>query len=83
MRCPKAGTRVRFAPNPASMALYSRSYCLPKAGEPGEVITIPTGSGRRTCMPGPGGGLVYVRWAGGCVVGVSSYDVEKTAKRKK
>jgi hypothetical protein len=65
------------------MALYSRSYCLPKAGEVGEVIAIPTASGRRTCMPGLMGGLVYVRWAGGCMVGVPPYDIKKTAKRKK
>lgn len=77
MRCPKEGTRVRFNPTPVSRALYSRAYCLPKTGASGVVTSIPTGRGRRTCMPGPGGGLVYVAWDGGCTVGVSSYDVEK------
>jgi hypothetical protein len=66
MRCPKEGKRVRFVATPAAMGLYhsSSSYAPPppKAGEEGTITSLPTGRGRSTCMPGPGGGLVYVDW---------------------
>jgi len=74
-RCPMEGTRVRFQPNPASYALYSRA---PKPGTYGRVTTVPLGGGRRaTCMRGPGGGLVYVRWEGSDTMGVSMNDIVK------
>lgn len=80
MRCPREGRRVRFAPNPVSHAMYSRAYCLPKPGEAGTVTTVPLPGGRKTCMPGPGGGLVYVKWDGGCTVGVAPQDLARGKK---
>lgn len=68
------GTRVRFSPNPASYKLYSRP---PARGEEGEVTTTQfPGGGRRSFMPGPGGGLLYVKWDQTGVQGVSPIDVE-------
>lgn len=70
---PTEGTRVRFVANPASLALYTRP---PKIGSTGSVTSVPLGGGRRsTYMPGPGGGLVYVRWDSGEVMGVSQSDL--------
>lgn len=80
MKCPREGTKVVFKPNPASAMMYSREYGLPAVGETGAVTTVPLPGGRKTCMPGPGGGLVYVKWANGSTMGVSSYDIER-AKR--
>jgi hypothetical protein len=68
------GTRVRFVPNPASFQLYSRP---PARGEEGEVTTtLFPGGGRRSSMPGPGGGLLYVKWDRTGTQGVSPLDVE-------
>ncbi|MFQ5339957.1 MAG: hypothetical protein ACE5F6_00265 [Anaerolineae bacterium] len=68
------GTRVRFVPNPASFQLYTRP---PARGEEGEVTTTMfPGGRRRSAMPGPGGGLLYVRWDRVGVQGVSPVDVE-------
>lgn len=74
-RCPREGTRVVFNANPASRQLYS--YKVPKNGEGGSVVSIPLGGRRATCMRGPGGGLIYVKWDSGFTVGVSSIDVDK------
>ena len=80
-KCPRKGTKVVFTPNPASAQLYS--YRVPKAGTTGTITDVPLGGGRRqTCMPGPGGGLVYVKWADGSTMGVSAYDVQKAKKGK-
>lgn len=51
--------RVVFAPNPVSLALYTRP---PAYGTKGKVIKMPLPGGRRTFLPGPGGGLLYVQW---------------------
>lgn len=59
-KCPPAGLRVCFAANPAARALYSGD--APRTGECGAVTTLPMGGRRASCMPGPGGGLVYVDW---------------------
>lgn len=72
-RVPKPGTSVRFTPNPASFALYSKP---PRPGAVGTVTTVPLGGGKKTHhLRGPGGGLVYVYWGDGQVQGVSLYDL--------
>lgn len=68
----REGTRVTFDPTPASHALYSR---CPPVGAVGTVTTVPFGSTRRTFLPGPGGGLVYVNWDGYGFQGVSALDI--------
>jgi hypothetical protein len=71
----RAGTKVRFNPNPVSLALYSRA---PSRGEEGVVTSVPFGGGvRKTYLSGPGGGLLYVDWKNIGVCGVSSIDVER------
>jgi hypothetical protein len=54
------GTPVRFVPTMASLALYSLA---PAVCDVGTVTTVPLPGGRRTYLPGPGGGLLYVQWA--------------------
>jgi hypothetical protein len=73
----RQGTRVRFNAHPGSLVLYSRH---PEIGEEGSVGTMP-GFGKRTYLPGPGGGLLYVNWDDSGMIGVSPNDVEK-AKAK-
>lgn len=74
-RCPREGTRVKFNPSPASMALYSFP---PRPGTYGTVTTIPGMSKRGTCIKGPGGGLVFVMWGKNkTTMGVSSYDLDR------
>lgn len=58
--CPREGIRVCLRATPAALALYGKGG--PRDGECGTVRKVPVGFGRRTCMPGPGGGLVYVDW---------------------
>ena len=70
----KEGTRVEFRPTPASLALYSDP---PSIGALGRVSSVSTGRGKRTSIPGPGGGLVYVKWDDGSFQGVSSLDLVK------
>lgn len=72
MKAPREGTRVRFEPNPASYALYSNP---PKKMMTGTVETVPLPGGRKTYFPGPGGGLVYVKWDDGHHQGVSPIDL--------
>lgn len=74
-RCPPEGMRVRFEPNPVSLLLYTNP---PRKGATGTVFSVPFGGGvRRTCMPGPGGGLVYVKWDDHPQMGVSPIDIER------
>lgn len=80
MKCPREGTKVVFQPNPASLMMYSGSYGLPPVGATGTVTTVPLPGGRKTCMPGPGGGLVYVRWDDGSTFGVAPRDIAKAGK---
>lgn len=68
----REGTRVRFEATPASLALYSSP---PKRFLEGTITSVNTGSGRRTSIPGPGGGLVYVKWDDGSFQGVSPLDL--------
>lgn len=76
----REGTRVRFEPIPASYALYSSP---PARGATGSVTTVSFGGGggRRTHLPGPGGGLVYVKWDDGSFQGVSSIDLVKLSSK--
>jgi hypothetical protein len=67
------GTRVRFVPNPASLALYSHP---PERGEEGKVTTVNLGARNSSFMKGPGGGLLYVEWERTGVQGVAPQDVE-------
>lgn len=68
-RAPRVDDLVIFAPNSASLMLYSGRHALPERGEIGFV----TGS-----MKGPGGGLVYVWWQKTGHASVSTYDLQKT-----
>jgi hypothetical protein len=72
----RQGTRVRFNANPGSLVLYSHH---PEIGEEGTVGTMP-GFGKRTYLPGPGGGLLYVDWDQSGMIGVSPNDVERVKK---
>lgn len=67
---PRVGTRVRFDPDPVSLAMYSHP---PRTGEEGTVSTVAGVSG--PYMPGPGGGLLYVDWDESAFQGVSLWDV--------
>lgn len=72
---PRIGTKVRFEPNAASLMLYTHH---PDKGETGRVTTVSVGSRRIHYMPGPGGGLLYVRWdKSDQILGVSLLDVER------
>ena len=83
-RCPPEGLRVQFRPNPVSRMLYSA--LMPRSGTRGYVTAISLGGhGNRTCIPGPGGGLVYVRFPQG-TTGVAPGDLRfgrKSARRSK
>lgn len=74
----KVGTRVRFRPNPVSLALYTNP---PAIGEEGEVTTTSFGGSRRSFLKGPGGGLLYVKWDRLGTMGVSPRDVEIVGKK--
>lgn len=77
----RAGTRVRFVPSEASYMLYSQP---PEPGSTGQVTTVPFPGGKKlSYLPGPGGGLVYVKWDAGFVQGVSAFDLEVLSKRSK
>jgi len=80
-KCPRKGARVRFNPNPASAMLYS--YRVPEKGALGTVTTIWLSGKDRTCLPGPGGGLVYVDWDAGFMVGISRYDLDRVSGGRK
>jgi hypothetical protein len=71
----RQGTRVRFNPSPGSLVLYTHH---PEPGEEGSVTTMP-GFGKRTYLPGPGGGLLYVKWDQSGTIGVSPKDVDKVS----
>jgi hypothetical protein len=55
------GLRVVFAPHPVSHVLYG---IAPPKGAHGTVVKVSLGgrSGARTYLPGPAGGLLYVKW---------------------
>ena len=79
-KCPRVGTKVRAAVNPVSAMMYSPGHG-PTDGATGVVTTVPLPGGRKTCLPGPGGGLVYVKWDDGRTFGVSRYDLETTKSK--
>lgn len=66
------GLRVVFAPHPVSAALYAAA---PSYGSTGTVQPVALPGGKRTFFPGPGGGLLYVKWDGYFTMGVSPRDV--------
>ena len=54
----------------------------PRIGEEGTVKPVAHVGGKRTSMPGPGGGLLYVEWSDGYFQGVSPRDLQVLPKRK-
>lgn len=82
MACPREGTRFRFVPNATSYSMYSveHRHLLPRSGTIGKAVKMNLGSRtRQTCLPGPGGGLIYVQFPSG-TIGVSKYDLQAVAK---
>jgi len=77
-RCPKAGGRVTFNPNPAAAMFYTHARD-PQPGEKGTITTVPIPGGRRTCLPGPRGGLIYVKWDESGTSGVFPDDLKKAS----
>jgi len=77
---PKPGTRVVFDPNVVSMAMYPHKSKLPRRGEEGVVTTVSLPGGRSYYLPGPMGGLLYVKWDKAGTMGVSPHDVKKASR---
>jgi hypothetical protein len=76
-KCPvREGTRVVFNPNPVSLMLYSHG--TPRRGEQGTVTTVPLPGGRKPCLPGPGGGLIYVDWDEFGTAGIAPGDIDRS-----
>ncbi len=73
--CPREGMRVVVNANSTSRRLYSGG--IPPNGTVGTVQKMNLGSRRSTCLRGPGGGLVYVKFASGLFTGISSIDLDK------
>lgn len=77
-KCPREGSRLKFAANPASVMLYGGR--TPAQGEVGTVTSVPLpGAGRKTCTGGHPQDLVYVQWPSVGVMGVARADVTKTS----
>jgi len=74
---PRVGTRVVYQPNPISHTLYTKP---PRIGERGTVTTVALPGGRGRYIPGPGGGLLYVKWDRHGTMGVSPRDVKRVGK---
>ncbi len=71
-----------FRPSPAARMLYHGQYGSgPPTGAVGHVTTVPVPGGKRTCMPGPRGGLIYADWEGYGVEGVFALDLEQSRRR--
>ncbi len=78
----KEGDRVTFNPNPAALQMYTAGT-YPPIGTSGSVTTVSVpGGGRRTTMPGPRGGMLYVKWDGYGTVGVFPVDVVREGRRQ-
>lgn len=75
-RCPRVGGRVKFTPTAAAAAFYSPGT-HPPIGAVGSITTVPVPGGRKTCMAGPRGGLVYVNWDGWGTTGVFKADLTR------
>lgn len=67
-KCPPPGKRVCFTANPAGAQFY-RGW-RPANNECGTTIAIPVPGGKKTCLPGPAGGLIYVDFDRAGVMGV-------------
>jgi len=74
-RPPRVGTRVVFDPTPGAMQFYSPTHVRP--GLLGTVTTVAGPGGQMKHMPGPRGGLVYVKWDNGAFEGVFLPDIAK------
>jgi len=74
-RCPPVGQRVIFAPTPSAVAAFYTDRYSPRSGMVGSVVAIPVPGGRKTCMMGPRGGLIYVEWDDFGVSGVFRADL--------
>ena len=82
--CPRPGTKFMSQINPAAAMFYES----PNNGKPyfygnrvGVAVLTNLGSGRqRTCLPGPRGGLVYLRYADGSYEGIFRNDLIKVSK---
>lgn len=73
----REGDRVVFDANPAALMMYTTGT-YPPVGTRGSVTTVQVpGRGRSTNMPGPRGGLVYVKWDDWGVVGVFAQDLKR------
>lgn len=70
----KEGDRVTFSPNAAAMQLYTAGT-YPPVGTSGSVTTVSVPGGRKVNMPGPRGGMVYVKWDGWGTIGVFGVDL--------
>lgn len=68
-----AGTVVVLKANPAARALYTG---LPPNGTQGKVSPVAMPGGKKTYLPGPGGGLIYVAFDNGEFMGVSPNDLD-------
>jgi len=75
----REGTRVKFAPSPASRSLYSRP---PRVGEEGTVKPVAGPRGPMRSLRGPGGGLLYVAWDDGDFQGVAPQDLTVLSKSR-
>lgn len=78
--CPRVGARVKFVATAAARMFYDG---FPPPGAQGEVTTVPLPGGRKSCFPGPRGGMVYVKWDSGRVEGVFAKDLQFEGPSKK
>lgn len=73
----RVGTRVKFTPQPVSLVLYSARFCGLPPGTVGTVTKVSFGYEKKSFLPGPGGGLLYVDWGDYSTCGVAAGDVER------
>ena len=71
------GTRIVVQANPVSRVMYAY---LPPNGTAGTVTTVSLGAGQRSFLPGPGGGLLYVKFDDGHFQGISPTDLRLEPK---
>jgi len=76
----RSGARVVVKANAAARQLYAG---LPANGTEGVVVAVPVGQESKSFMPGPGGGLNFVRFSSGKVMGVSPRDLVAAPPRAK
>jgi hypothetical protein len=74
----RKGTKVVVEYNPVSRMLYGDGDTPPANGTTGTVEPMNIGAGKRVCfLPGPAGGLVYVKLETGEHRGLSRFDLSK------